>query len=1226
MNCVPLTHRLRLWPHFLLLSVLIGSASAATISPFARVTDFGMNTSAVRRITLTPISKGGDYSGAFLAPTPITPATFTNGFAQFTNVTPGYAYTLALETAYSTTRRTNYFATTLSGVVDCWTNTGWIQGFASDGSLIQFAYVNVTNSSGGGGGSATNVYFTTGQSTSPRVVSGSNTFDVVGTLTNNTTGNAATATDATFATEATRASGLLDLDSLDAVTTTLTKVVITSGHELLGNGGSLTNVPSKFFSSIAAMTNSTGVSNLVVYVDSYFGSNMWGGGYFKWESGTAAIDNGIVFTAPSGRWRRFNTGYPTNVIFMEWFGVVPNAAIDSYTAAQAAINATPTTEGKTILPSYNFAIGQTLWFTNRRGSYLGTLEIGKTRSSGYRVFPNPTCVIHWMGVNGGTNLVAYDSGHNTFGGFGLDTRIGLNNGDQYTNAAGLLFDVDMYPTHSTTTSANVFDGLYFRERHTNTTLVGMRIASYNWQNCEFFRWYDCYWQGGGWNLPQYWVQTTNLGAFKAVQLGGNGGGANSFQHYMFNCGFDRWMYNIHSSGGNWVLDIPKSTAAGAAAFYLNGDHPSIIRFADCEGDRQFLISPGDTVQLVGNRIADVVQAGYTNLPPIDAVKFLAYGNYLQHEAYIAAITNSFNSTGTYDGSLNSFDTTNDALIASWRFNAAFNSRGDFGTLKEHNNIQSGPWKTPSASQTTNLVYQAFTDSATFPVMTLMPSNGAVAIGGYINNVIAPIWNSDPLNRTSWQIGDAVKNPRARALTSSPGNVSQFELSGLTKSYFINQSTNARVDVIAGNANSTINFRSGYGLITGTNDTELARFGNGGLDFKIKFPYDTNFEVVGPIQGTVILATNHFTWFTNNSFASVSATPTRYGQVSVVDSNGVLWQLTAVNSGTLAWATTNLLPTTAAQVVGKFTGTPTGSLFLRDDGTLAAPSVGGVAWGAISGTLSSQTDLQTALDAKAALASPNQFTKTNAFDALRATNMLQGASSALVGWVADTKLFTTQSVTVAGSQITLSGTDGRLLFNNAGGVDFADWGTFNNQGGTITTNSAALSGLTKGDGARGVANAAWSDVQSLTSNAIITNNHTAAVVFGNTVTGNGSGLTNLQFAPTAITLGDTNAAMKSNMVSTLIVSTNVLFTNWPAMAVAGYWGRTILTNNQPNNELIYVPTNMMPHNITNALGCFVQLDNTGTNWACTLTNLRTAELVWSAWGGNVQSMHAYFRHW
>jgi hypothetical protein len=397
-----------------------------------------------------------------------------------------------------------------------------------------------------------------------------------------------------------------------------------------------------------------------------------------------------------------------------------------------------------------------------------------------------------------------------------------------------------------------------------------------------------------------------MGAAKGVQLGGNGGGGNSFQHYMFNCGWDRWMYNIHSSGGNWVLDNPKSTAAGVAAFYLNGNHPSIIRFADCEGDRQFLISPGDTVTLIGNRIADAVQTGYTNLTPVDAFRLIAYGNYFQHEAYIPAITNSFNSTGSYDGAGNSFDTTNDALIASWRFNSAFNSRGDFGTVNANNNIQSGPWKTPSALQATNLVYQSILDSATFPVMTLMSSNGAVAIGGNIANVIAPIWNSDPLNKTSWQIGDAVKNPRVRARTSNPGNVSEFELSGLTSSYFINQSTNARVDVISGNAKNTINFRSGYGEITGTNDVQLAQFGFGGLDYKIRFPYDTNFEVVGPIYANTLRATNHITWFTNNSFSSLSSTPVRYGQVSVVNSNGVLWQVTATTSGTLAWSTTNQL--------------------------------------------------------------------------------------------------------------------------------------------------------------------------------------------------------------------------------------------------------------------------------------------------------------------------------
>ena len=968
----------------------------------------------------------------------------------------------------------------------------------------------------------------------------------------------------------------------------------------IGSGAGLTNVPSKFFTTIAAMTNYPGASNLVVYVDSYFGSNVWGGGKFRWDNTSETINGGTIFAANGGgRWKRFDTGYPTNFYFMEWFGVVPNAAIDQYAGAQACINATPSDLGSCILPPYGFAVGTSLTWTNRKGCYFGALNSMKTKSSGYRVFPYPVSTIHWMGVSGGTNLVCYDVGHNTFAGFGLDTRIGLNNGDQWTNAAGLLMDVDMYPTHSTTTIANVFDGIYFRERGTNTTLVGQRIASYNWQNCEFFRWYDCYWQGGGWNLPEYWVTTTNLGASKGIQLGGNGGGQNSFQHYMFNCGWDRWMYNIHSSGGNWVLDNPKSTAAGAAAFYLNGDHQSIIRFADCEGDRQFLISPGDTVTLIGNRIADAVQSGYTNLSPVDAVKLNAYGNYFQHEAYIPAITNSFTSTGSYDGAGNSFDTTNDALIASWKFNSAFNSRGDFGTLKDHNNIQSGPWKTPSSLMATNFEYAHITDSATFPVLTLMSSNGAVAVGGYINNVLFSVWNADSLNRVPWQVGDQYKTVRARLMPTSTGSRTQFELNSDYVTYSYLRSTNTEMALISGFNRNSINFVTNYGEITvGPSATQLATFGTSA---GVTFPADTNFSVTGPAQFNSLgatqanvgqlRATNYISFFTNG-FAGLPATPTRYGQIAIVNTNATLVAVAATTSGSLAWGSTNVIPTTSAQVVNKFTGTPTGSLFLRDDGTLAAPSVGGVAWGAISGTLSSQTDLQTALDAKAALAEANQFTKTNAFDAIRVTNLLQGASTAIVGWNAASKLLTTQSVSVAGSQITLGGTDGKLLYNNSGGIDYAE----------------------------------WANVQALTSNAIITNNHSAAVTFAGTITGNGSGITNLQFAPTAISLGGTNAAMLSNMVSTLIVSTNVLFTNWPAMAVAGYWGRTILTNSQPNNELIYVPTNMMPHNLTNSVGCYVVLDNTGTNWACTLTNLRTAELVWSAWGGNVNCMHAYFRHW
>lgn len=65
---------------------------------------------------------------------------------------------------------------------------------------------------------------------------------------------------------------------------------------------------------------------------------------------------------------------------------------------------------------------------------------------------------------------------------------------------------------------------------------------------------------------------------------------------------------------------------------------------------------------------------------------------------------------------------------------------------------------------------------------------------------------------------------------------------------------------------------------------------------------------------------------------------------------------------------------ASQEINQFAGSNSGSVptstggtstFLRADGQWAAPSVGGVGWGAISGTLSDQTDLQSALNGKSA---------------------------------------------------------------------------------------------------------------------------------------------------------------------------------------------------------------------------------------------------------------------
>lgn len=70
---------------------------------------------------------------------------------------------------------------------------------------------------------------------------------------------------------------------------------------------------------------------------------------------------------------------------------------------------------------------------------------------------------------------------------------------------------------------------------------------------------------------------------------------------------------------------------------------------------------------------------------------------------------------------------------------------------------------------------------------------------------------------------------------------------------------------------------------------------------------------------------------------------------------------------------------------------------KDAGTLIGPigAAGATAWGGITGTLSSQTDLQSALDAKAPLASPALTGTPTAPTAAGGTNTTQLATTAFV---------------------------------------------------------------------------------------------------------------------------------------------------------------------------------------------------------------------------------------
>ena len=231
-----------------LLFLAVNARAADSINIHVPTRNILQGTLQKRNVTLTrTASLPQTYNTNIFSQEPITQATDASGNTTFSNVIWGY-YRLDISGTPSTSFRLTV-GTNLSGtvnVVTLITNSASVPPNPATNYLTeaQSDARYATIGSGGGGGSATNVFFISGQNTTAAQIGGSNTFHVTGLLTNSTLGNAATATDAAFATEATRASGLLDLDSLDAVTTTLTKIVATSGHDYLGGGSGLTNIPS----------------------------------------------------------------------------------------------------------------------------------------------------------------------------------------------------------------------------------------------------------------------------------------------------------------------------------------------------------------------------------------------------------------------------------------------------------------------------------------------------------------------------------------------------------------------------------------------------------------------------------------------------------------------------------------------------------------------------------------------------------------------------------------------------------------------------------------------------------------------------------------------------------------------------------------------------------------------------------------------------------------------
>lgn len=122
---------------------------------FEDYTSYPLN---VSRVVLTPLAKGGEYSGAELANTPIIRTraqypTLTNGTITISNLVAGYAYRVEFSDSYGVNTITNYFPASLDGeTVDGNDYKGVIVS-QTGGIVFGFYYSSAVSS-----GSATNIY------------------------------------------------------------------------------------------------------------------------------------------------------------------------------------------------------------------------------------------------------------------------------------------------------------------------------------------------------------------------------------------------------------------------------------------------------------------------------------------------------------------------------------------------------------------------------------------------------------------------------------------------------------------------------------------------------------------------------------------------------------------------------------------------------------------------------------------------------------------------------------------------------------------------------------------------------------------------------------------------------------------------------------------------------------------------------------------------------------
>ena len=720
--------------------------------------------------------------------------------------------------------------------------------------------------------------------------------------------------------------------------------------------GVVTNASIPTFDSLRDLLAS-GITNQQARIVGYWGSsNYFGGGDLIRRSGVTLTTNfGTIFTniaAANSYWER-DRKEATNFYRAEWFGVIPmntdapSTRTDSY---QRLTNCFDVAGDSSVvqLPPFGLMVSQTIVATNWR--FRTIVGSGPTRAGLF--YPERSSWIAYQGVGGANSAVLrmWSPYQCLIDGVGIeaDTPIYTGSGAYPTNHAEIGIEIDQAATYSQIAHNVTIRNGAIRTRGTNSQFNAVWISRTSLNNCEQMVVDNVLFQGNG-NIDLTATGNTGYG----IVIGNS---PNSRQHTFRNISLvGGFQANIVCSNGGFAT-VGKCNGDGATYDFKLSSWADSVSIGNwfSENNRQcFWInsgagSGGKTYPVKIDGYHSSHGAGSTNLALFELHGAARID--LQNSAFYCAqnqrvFTNDAPPSGELRSVFNTFGhptpiTVDSSLAGVTNFNLVDWVNNDIGSGTNYG-YKYGGWTYDIVDSATRKPHTLF--GVENRVLVLQPNQeNGVTVGRVASALTDSAFAVQVTNQASPKVsfGDAILPRRYSFPVGGAAGDSAFTM----------QSTNGRSSIftlVEESGPSFLQIDAGFNRqdIIWTNGSLFHKLGDSiystmssqGITLS---PSNNVINLVSTqinLNGSITL-TGMFNWRTNMP-SDWPAAPANRGEAVLVNSNGTLYALLSGPNGN-TWLEANAVAPNASQIVQEFSGTPTGSKFLRDDGTLAVPAGGG----------------------------------------------------------------------------------------------------------------------------------------------------------------------------------------------------------------------------------------------------------------------------------------------